>query len=135
MNKKGFTLIELLAVIVIIALLGGIGIVSYNSFQIQTGERVFETYMDSMHESAIMYFLENSSERPTSSNTRKIVYLSNLKMDKFNNPFGERDYCVNDGSYVEASWQDKTSNKGMTGIKYKVCLNCNDYKKCKDYIN
>ena len=30
MNKKGFTIIELLAVIVILAIIGGIGVVSIN---------------------------------------------------------------------------------------------------------
>ena len=136
MNKKGYTLIELLTVIVIIALIGGIGMVAYTSFQNQTAERVFETYMDSMHESAIMYFLDQKTEIPTSSNTTKTIYLSDLQIDKFNNPYEQGDYCDNTGSYVEATWQeDKTSNKGISGITYKVCLNCNRFQKCKEYTN
>ena len=135
MNRKGYTLVELLAVIVIIGLIIGIAVISYSSYQQSTAERVFETYMDSMHEATIMYFLEHTDEMPTSTNTSKKILLQNLPIDKFNNPFKQGDYCVNDNSYVTATWQDSTNNKGMSGIKYSVCLYCNQYQKCKDYTN
>ena len=64
-----------------------------------------------------------------------LAALQNLPIDKFNNPFKQGDYCVNDNSYVTATWQNSTNNKGMSGIKYSVCLYCNQYQKCKDYTN
>ena len=76
MNRRGFTLVELLAVIVIIGLVGGIATIFYNSFQTQTVKKVFVTYMDNMRESTIMYFLDNPTKQPTSSNPTKTLYLS-----------------------------------------------------------
>ena len=138
MNKKGYTLIELLAVIVIISLLGGIAVISYSSYQQNTAERVFKTYMDSMHEATIMYFLENTSQVPTSNNPSKTIYLSDLKIEPIKNPYDINDKCLtntNGNSYVETSYIDKSNNKGISGIKYKVCLICNKYRECKEYIN
>lgn len=135
MNKNGYTLVELLAVIVIIALLGGIATIAYTSYQNSSAERVFETYMDNMHESAIMYFLEHGNERPISSGTIKKIYLSNLPINKFNNPYEAGDYCINDNSYVQVEYLNAVNSKGTSGLKYHVCLSCNRFKKCKDYTN
>lgn len=135
MNRKGFTIVELLTVIVIIALIGGIAAIAYSSFQNQTAKRVFETYMDNMHESTVMYFLDNPSARPTSTEQEVTILLKDLNIDKFNNPFEMGDYCVNDGSYVSAKKLESGTSKGITGIKYNVCLNCKAYKECKEYTN
>ena len=135
MNNKGYTLVELLAVIVIIALLGGIATISYISYQNTSAERVFETYMDSMHESAIMYYLEHGNEKPISTGDVKTLYLSNLPIDKFNNPYEAGDYCVNSDSYVSVEYLKAVNDKGTSGLKYHVCLKCNRFNKCKDYTN
>lgn len=139
MNRKGYTLIELLAVIVIIALIGGIGAVAYNAIQSQVVERVFSSYMDDMHESMIMYLIEHPSMKPTSSNPTKKVYLEDLKIAGLNNPINSNDKCS--GSYVEAKFIDKNTEmenngqKGITGISYHVVLNCTDKIREKDYTN
>lgn len=135
MNKNGYTLVELLAVIVIIALLGGIATIAYTSYQNSSAERVFETYMDNMHESAIMYFLEHGNERPMNTGDSKKIYLSNLPINKFNNPYEAGDYCINDNSYVQVEYLNAVNSKGTSGLKYHVCLSCNRFKKCKDYTN
>jgi prepilin-type N-terminal cleavage/methylation domain-containing protein len=42
MNRKGFTLVELLTAIVIIALLSGLGVISYQSFFKSAEERYYD---------------------------------------------------------------------------------------------
>ena len=44
MNKQGFTLVELLATIVIISIVSGIAVISYNSIIRQSSNSVFESY-------------------------------------------------------------------------------------------
>ena len=141
MNKKGYTLVELLAVIVIIALIGGIAVISYSSYQKSTAERVFETYMDNMHESMIMYLLNNTALVPKTTGVKPKVLLKDLPIEQIKNPYNQDDKCLNSGSYVEveylASGDLSNSNVGLSGLKYKVCLNCNEssYSKCKEYTN
>lgn len=134
MNRKGFTLIELLVVIVLIALIGGIAAVAYNSFQQTAANRVFEVYMDDMHESAIMYYIDNPVDLPTELNKTKRLNLSQLNLEPIKNPIKSGDICSN--SYVITEWIDKANNKGISGIKYTVYLNCGDYfNDNKTYTN
>ena len=141
MNRNGYTLVELLAVIVIIALIGGIGVVAYNSYQRATAERVFETYMDSMHESMAMYLVDNTTLIPKSSGEKRRVLLRDLPLDNIKNPYNIDDKCLNSESYVEVEYLASatlTNNaKGLSGLKYTVHLNCNEsnYSKIKEYTN
>lgn len=141
MNKKGYTLVELLAVIVIIGLIGGIAMIAYNSYQRTTAERVFETYMDSMHESMMMYLVDNSSLIPKSSGEKRRVLLSDLPLENIKNPYNIDDKCLNNGSYVEAEYlasSSLTNNAiGLSGLKFTVYLNCanSNYSNHKEYTN
>ena len=135
MNKKGFTLIELLAVMAIIALIGGIASIAYSSLVKSSADRVFETYMDSIHESCIMYFVDNPSQMPTASNTSRTISISSLPLEKIKNPLNSADYCSS--SYILVTYLPVATAKGTSGIKYEVHLKCttSGYERTKTYTN
>ena len=123
MNKKGFTLVELLAVIVIISLLSSIAVISYTAFINKGKDRVYETYMDTMHAEAVIYILKNFNKITVSSTPHQLT-LSELGIDPINNPNDKNDLCVN--SYVEYL-KNPSTDSAMQSIIYKVVLKCNDY--------
>ena len=55
MNKKGFTLIELLAVIVILAIIGGIGVVSINGIVNKSKENSLKLQYESIEKTTKTY--------------------------------------------------------------------------------
>lgn len=134
LNKKGFTLVELLAGVVIVGLIMGIGLVSYSSLIGESRNRVYENYMDTVHDELEMYFIENPIEIPNDGNTLKL-YLHNLEISPIINPDNSNDTCrSNDNSndsYIEVSRDD--SSYGTIALKYKVCLKCQSFNKCKNY--
>ena len=133
MNKKGFTLIELLAVIVIIALIGGIGTIAYTNLIKKASDDAISRYQDTMHAEAIQY-LSNSYNEITYENNVATILLSNLPIDPINNPKDSNDKCLNNDSYVRAT--RSRSSSGVLSITYEVCLKCNGFdKQCKTYEN
>ena len=126
MNKKGFSLIELLAVITILAIIMGVAAIAYTAYINKARDKVFETYMDDMHEASVMYFISNTLV----NNGSRRLSLSDLNIATINNPKNETDKCLN--SYVDAKREDKN---GVIFFTYKVCLICDDYSNCKDYTN
>ncbi len=137
MNKKGFTLIELMSVIVIIALISGIATISYTSFINQSRERTFESYMDTLHAEVSTYLMKNTNIIPSNKET---FYLDNLlgsgDVSYINNPADAIDKCtsadVSKDSYIEVT---RNTTSSMISLSYKVCLKCNNYNNCKEYID
>ena len=129
MNKKGFTLVELLATIVIIGLIGGLAVVAYSSLIHQSEDKVFETYMDTMHGEAILYLSNNPGEMPANGSNKNIT-LTQLNVDPINNPKKSTDLCL--GSYVNVK---RTVVNGVDSITYTVYLVCDDYSNHKVYEN
>ena len=133
MNKKGFTLVELLATIVIIILISGIAIVSYNYLVKKSSNSVFESYESTMHAEAI-YHVANHYGSITFVNNKVVFTLDDLQIEKFNNPKNNGDTCPD--SYVEATKSYVGNNLKMS---YKVCLICKesnynvDGLECKEY--
>ena len=132
LNKKGFTLVELMATIVIIALVASIAMISYESFIKQSTNRVYETYVDTIHAEMAMYLTDNSTQIP-SNGTTKTFYLNDMTFTEIHNPDNTNDKCKNadqsKDSYIEVTRNDKD----MLSLSYKVCLKCNSYSKCKEY--
>ena len=139
MNKNGFTLVELLAVIVIIALIGGIGTIAYTNLIKKSSDDIFKRYRDSMHAEAIYYVSNNYNDNSKIhfENGKATISLKQLKMDAIVNPKNKNDKC--EESYVEVT--KSYSDSGVLSMKYKVCLLCNDFEKdnptdkCKEYEN
>ena len=126
MNNKGLTLIELLAVILIIGLLSGIGLISYNVFIDRAEERVYKSYENTMKAHAEMYLVDNSNSIPTIGNSVNLS-ITTLGIDPINNPDDSNDKCLN--SYVKVT--RGTNTDGNVYLTYKVCLICSSYKTDK----
>ena len=128
-NKKGFTLVELLAVIVIVALLTGIGAISYTAFVNKTKNNVYKTYEDTMKSTTQLYLLDNSDMIPP-INGKTILYLNDLllnnKIDQIKNPHNKEDICSssnrdNDSYILIERGENIEDNFNLT---YNVCLKC-----------
>lgn len=124
MNNKGLTLIELLAVILIIGLLSGVGLLSYNVFIERASERVYNSYEDTMKAHAEMHLINNPRDIPTIGNYNDL-FINILDIDPINNPDDSEDKCLN--SYVKVTRGNNTE-EGNINLTYKVCLICNSYK-------
>ena len=131
MNKRAFTLIELLAVIVIIALLVGIGTVAYSSIADQASNKSFQSYRDTMHAEAVHYMSNNYNSVVWTNNSVTLT-LSDLKIDPINNPKNKNDLCQESNVTITRS---RHSVSGVLSMSYNVCLRCNDFNECKVYDN
>lgn len=123
MNNKGFSLVELLAVIVILAIIGGIAAISYTSLIDKTETKSYQNYEQSMKSSATMYIIDNGyKNRITLSEL-----IDSNKIDEFNNPKSE-DKCLDSYILVNRDSDDSSS------LSYKICLICSkdDYKTHSD---
>ena len=129
MNKNGFSLVELLATVVIIALLSGIATISYSSFIESSRIKTFQSYQDTMHDEAVAYFLDHPTEVPSGTSTKRIT-LAMLNTSPINNPKNKDDKCLN--SYVDVT---RKTNTEIIALKYNVCLKCNDFDNCKEYMD
>ena len=139
MNKKGYTLIELLSVITLVAILLSVAVISYTTFINNANNRVYENYIDSMHEAAIMYFSKDSSRLPNRNETKyfctnncpvsNYISMSELGLSDIYNPKNENDKCLD--SYIIAS----RTNESVISIDYHIYLKCTDYEKDKSFSN
>ena len=77
MNRKGFTLVELLAVIVIIAIIGGIGFISINYLFGVSEEEFYENLENNIMLAGSEYFLDHRRELPV-GNYMSEVSINNL---------------------------------------------------------
>lgn len=138
MNKKGLTLVELLAVIVVIAILGGIAVVSVNHVTEKGKQGVYENYENTLKGAAELYLLENTDKipnEPTGANefttSPKITYdtlTTGLFMDKIKDPKGGK--C--DSSYVVVKRGKDISNN--YNLIYYTCLICKNSDGTENYI-
>ena len=128
MDKKGFTLIELLVAIVLISLLSGIGIFSYQSL-FKTGE---DRYYDALESNILLagndYFEDHRDELPTGSNYSE-VSLASLIDDKYIEPITDtKGNECREGSVFAY----RESNK----YKYEVCIvECGGYSSTGRYCS
>lgn len=117
MNKKGFSLVELLAVIVILAIVGGIAVVSYNAIINRTRIKSYKNYESSMKSSATMYIIDNGYKNKITLNE----LINSNKINEFNNP-NSNNKCLD--SYILVN----KNNEDSSDLTYKVCLICPEYK-------
>lgn len=124
MNKKGFTLVELLAAVAIVSILTGIAIIAYNSIIDSAKMTAFKTYEKTMHSQAMQLMIdsltdpEKASYFPSNGQTKRLS-LTDLGMDKFNNPKNKNDLCPD--SYVKVK---RTVVGNVDSFTYTVCLIC-----------
>ena len=133
--NKGFSLVELLAVIVILALIMGIGVVSYTSITKKSESDYYDNLIDNLELGATNYFVDNRSQRPgydSAGNITKCAQVS-LKM-------------LIDKNYVESATDSKGNDCDLNNsfayiirnsnnqYEYEVKLICNDFKYNETYV-
>ena len=127
MNKKGFTLIELLVTVMVIALLSGIGIISYNSI-FNAGEK---KYYDTLESSVLLagsdYFTDHRDLLPT-ENKYSSVEISDLIDNKYLEP-------IKDSKGNSCSEGEVYIYKENNNYKYEVCIRCNGRLAPGKYCN
>lgn len=133
MKKNAFTIVELLTTVVILGVIMGVAVVSYNRY-IETSKK--KTYEDAeiTMKAASESYLTYCSTSPFSSSDCIVVpnvgetttiELSTLIQGGFMDPIADQktnDYC---------SGNIRVTNKGMEenyNLEYNVCLICSDYK-------
>ena len=129
--KKGFTIIELIITIVIIAIIGGIGILAYNTIFASASTSYYKTVENSILLSGTEYFEKNREELPIKGYS--IVSLDNLEEGNYISPVKDKNgnQCEKGDVYVI---RDSKTNQ----YEYEVCLKCSEYesdgKFCRGYI-
>lgn len=117
MKNRGFTLTELLGVIVLIAIIGGLAVISVN-YVIQSGKKgIYKNYETTLKGAAENYFIDHIDNIPT---TEKILTITELEsyLDELKDPNGGD--C--NSSYVKVTrGADLSSN---FSLNYQVCLIC-----------
>lgn len=135
--NKGFTLVELLAVIVILAIILGVGVLSYTSITKKSEDDYYTNLIDSLELDAANYFNVNRSERPGFDSAGNLKNKAKVSLTKLlNERYTE---SINDHKGNACSESDlnnsfvciiRNSNKQY---EYEVKLICNDYKYNEDY--
>jgi len=123
--NKGFTLVELLAVIVILAIIGGIGIVSYTSITKKSEGDYYVNLIDNLELGAANYFTNNRSKRPGIGEICSSVTLQTLinehYIDNANDHKGNSCNTATSRVYIK-----RNSDKQY---EYKTHLDCDNYKE------
>ena len=117
MSKKGFTLIELLVVILIIALLGGVGVISFTSIFGTSAERYYESIESSIVLAGNDYYLDHREELPIANHVNN-VSIATLVDGKYIEPIKKSngETCTEGKVYV---YKDE-NNK----YRYETCIEC-----------
>ena len=126
-KKKGFTLVELLIAIVIIALLSGMGIISYRSVFSTAEERYYNAIESNLLLAGNDYFEDHRDILPAGSEYSS-VSLADLIENKYIEEIvdTEGNLCSEGTVYAY-----RENNK----FKYEVCLDCGGYKSDGKYCN
>lgn len=129
MNKKGFTLVELLTVIVLIALVSGIGVVSYEHFIAGGNNKYYEILEDTIELAGSDYFTDHRDKIPYNDETSE-VSLGDLVDSKYIEPVKDSKGNTCEEGHLYA--------RRVNGhLIYEVCLECDNYQsdeaKCKKY--
>ena len=120
-DKNGFTLVELLGVIVVIAILSGLAVVSFNGV-ISSGKKgLYKNYEKTLEGATKNYYIDNISDIPAVSSNARIFYetlLDGKYIDELEDPNGGD--CSS--SYVDVTrGADNGNNFNLT---YKACVVC-----------
>ena len=136
MNKNGFTLIELLAVIMILAIIIGLGTVSYNNYLRKVRQKSFDISVNSMEDAVASAYSDceanhsknsfcNSHSIPTTTDTVRLSELINAGyIEKIKNPYSKDENCDFNNSRVIVTRGSSTDYSYNISLSYKTCLIC-----------
>lgn len=123
-NNKGFSLVELLATIVIIGIVSGIGIVSYNAIRANINKDFYENQKETISLAAQTYLQSNTSKRPGSVGATKEITLKELIDNNFIEPVKDpHDEVCNANKTIIS-----VTRKNENDLIFKVNLVCNSYQ-------
>ncbi len=114
MRKNGFTLVELLVSIALVALLGGIAVVSYQTFFSSSEETYYKTIESNIMLAASDYFSDHREELPVGDGHSNVLIKDLVSARYIDQIVDSKGQSCNDG-VVYAYRED---NK----YKYEVCL-------------
>lgn len=133
-NVKGFSLVELLAVIAILGILSGLGIIAYNRYTQRARKDSYKELAESSINGAKQYFMDHPRE--TSVSLEKLLagqYVNNIN-DPSNNPCNGEVVKISDAT---PSPTPETSSLQSTELIVNIsCTNYNcEYATKKDLIS
>lgn len=128
MNKRAFTLVELLVTLVIIALIGGIGIMSFTILFGTSEERYYKALESSVLLAGSDYFLDHRELLPSSNQVSEVSINKLVSENYLEQPKKSNGDTCNDGKVVAYKENGK--------YQYEVCITCdNDHLSSGKYCN
>lgn len=144
-NNKAFTLVELLAVVIILSVLLGIAVPSYNYYMKTTKERAFTKAEESMKNATNDFFAQCASlpfgdvknfcdAYPIPSNSTETVKIKLSDLVKYNylDPIADPDdsskSCDLQNSYVSVTNKVDSETHDNNDLDFKICLICSKKK-------
>ena len=126
-DKRGFTITEMLAAFVIVALLIGIGVVSYNSVFGNASTSYYHTLESSLLLSGSDYFQDH--REMLSANSYSSVSIKDLMDESYTDEIKDinGNLCLN-GEVI--TYKDDNNRS-----QYEVCLKCGDYESTGKYCD
>lgn len=124
-NRKGFTMVELLAVITILGILAGIGVVSIQRANVKARENFYNTQRSTLTNAATSYLADHKNGYPDYVGQTSNITLKQLRDDKYIGEFTDHSKAPNsckDNTKVVVLRTD--TNK----FKYYTVLNCDSIK-------
>ena len=119
MNKKGFTLVELLVTILIIAMISGLCVVTYNHLLNHSNPLFYQALEENIELAANDYILDHREKKPI-GNELKEINLGDLENGKYVEKVIDIDGKKCNGKIIVFKENKK--------YKYEVCLDCGEYK-------
>ena len=152
-KEQGFTLIELLAVFVILAVILGIAVGSYNYYIRSSRNKAYKLAEDAMQVAASNILTDcmtsakedmgnfcNAHQAPATQYEYDVMTGADLVkynyLDPIVNPDNTEEYCDMETSYVYISNKANSEEENNNDFVYKVCLRCGDRKseECRDDV-
>jgi len=131
MKNKGFTLIEMLVSFLILAVIGGIGIVSYNYIIGRVENNYYKTLESELLLAGNEYFNNHRGDKPIEGYNK--VDINTLIESNYIETLKDHD-----GNICQISENEESSvyiYSSNEGYKYEVCLICNGYQSSGNYCN
>ena len=121
MNNKGFTLIEILAVIAIIAILSGIGIIAYSKYMDSSREKSLDIIKSTSINAADEFFMDNP-------NDTEVTFEELTKNSYMTDPIDPYDKSKNCRGRVKAINSDTDDDKlDFNNYVINICCSKNNY--------
>ena len=121
-NKNGFTMVELLAVITIMGILMGIGVVSVQKATNKSRDNFYKSQRSTLTNAASSYLADHKEEYPVYVGQKKEINLSKLQTNKYIGEF--TDHSKNPNSCKTALTKVVVVKTDTNHFNYYTVFNC-----------